>query len=461
MISHNRLVGVIEVLNKRAPESFTKEDTELLSNFAAQAAIAIENARLFTMTDQALAERLQELHTMQVIDQQLNATLDFDRVLDLTLEHAMDAVGADTGVVGVLNQESTGLFLVAQRGAPAECNRYRNELWPIERGSIGQVAHTGRPVIVDNGRGVSAFEPINPQARSQISIPTLHQDKVQAVISLESINPDAFNQSDVEFVTRLADHAAIAIQNARLYEQAQAANQAKTEFMSVASHELKIPMTSIKGYAKLLTLGAGGEMNERQTEFLEIISSNVDRMDRLVADLLDVSRIEAGRLRLEMGQIDLHEVIDTVLQSVRAQIEAKDLTLQLDVPSNLPSAWGDKGRLIQVLTNLVSNAYKYTPNGGQIFITIVDGQVHAGHAGFLTISVRDTGVGISPEDQQKLFTKFFRADDPRVRDVPGTGLGLSITKSLIEMHGGQLCFESEPELGSTFTFTLPIKSAID
>ncbi len=461
MISHNRLVGVIEVLNKRAPESFTKEDTELLSNFAAQAAIAIENARLFTMTDQALAERLQELHTMQVVDQQLNATLDFDRVLDLTLEHAMDAVGADTGVVGVLNQESTGLFLVAQRGAPADCNRYRNELWPIERGSIGQVARTGRPVIVDNGRGISAFEPINPQARSQISIPTLHQDQVQAVISLESINPDAFNQSDVEFVTRLADHAAIAIQNARLYEQAQAANQAKTEFMSVASHELKIPMTSIKGYAKLLTLGAGGEMNERQKEFLEIISSNVDRMDRLVADLLDVSRIEAGRLRLEMGQIDLHEVIDTVLQSVRAQIEAKDLTLQLDVPSNLPSAWGDKGRLIQVLTNLVSNAYKYTPNGGQIFITIVDGQVNAGRAGFLTISVRDTGVGISPEDQQKLFTKFFRAEDPRVRDVPGTGLGLSITKSLIEMHGGRLWFESKPELGSTFTFTLPIKSAAD
>jgi len=458
MVSHDRLVGVIELVNKRAPACFSEEDTELLISFAAQGAIAIENARLFTMTDQALAERVQELHTLQLIDRQLNATLDFARVMDLTLEHAMDSVSAHTGVVGVLNEEGTGLYLVAQRGAPAEYDRYRNEVWPIQQGTIGQAARSGQPVLIENTPEHSDSKPIVAQTHSQMAVPILYQDEARAVIGLESPHSNAFAQQDLDFVTRLADHAAIAIENARLYEQAQAANRAKTEFMSVASHELKIPMTSIKGYAKLLTLGAGGDLTDQQTGFLNIISANVDRMDRLVADLLDVSRIEAGRLRLEMGQVDLHAVIDTVIQSVQAQIEAKQLALEIDVPTALPPVWGDQERVIQILNNLVSNAYKYTPDGGEIYI-MVNGQTELASSGCLTVSIRDTGVGITPEDQQQLFTKFFRADDPRVRDVPGTGLGLSITKSLVEIHGGEIWFQSEPDRGTTFTFTLPISRA--
>jgi len=458
MVSHDRLVGVIELVNKRSPACFSEEDTELLIGFAAQAAIAIENARLFTMTDQALAERVQELNTLQIIDRQLNATLDFARVMDLTLEHAMDAVSAPTGVVGVLNEEGTGLYLVAQRGAPAECDRYRNELWPIQHGAIGQAARSGQPVLIEDAPEDSDLKPIVAQTHSQMAVPILYQDEARAVIGLESPHSNAFAQQDLDFVTRLADHAAIAIENARLYEQAQAANRAKTEFMSVASHELKIPMTSIKGYAKLLTLGAGGDLTDQQTGFLNIISANVDRMDRLVADLLDVSRIEAGRLRLEMGQVDLHAVIDTVIQSVKAQIEAKQLALEIDVPTALPPVWGDQERVIQIFNNLVSNAYKYTPDGGEIHI-MVNGQTEIVSSGCLTVSIRDTGVGITPEDQQQLFTKFFRADDPRVRDVPGTGLGLSITKSLVEIHGGEIWFQSEPDRGTTFTFTLPVSRA--
>jgi signal transduction histidine kinase len=458
MISRNRLVGVIELVNKRAPAGFSEEDTELLGSFAAQAAIAIENARLFTLTDQALAERVQELHTLQLIDQQLNATLDFARVMDLTLEHAMHTASASSGLVGLMNEEGDGLYLVAQRGTPAEYERYRDKVWPIQQGTIGRVARTIQPVLLGNAREESDSEPAVDQTHSQMAVPILYRDEVRAVISLESPHTDAFSQQDLDFIIRLADHAAIAIENARLFQQAQAANQAKTEFMSVASHELKIPMTSIKGYAKLLALGAGGDLTEQQKEFLEIISSNVDRMDRLVADLLDVSRIEAGRLRLEMGQVDLHEVIDTVIQSVKAEIEAKQLALEIDVPATLPPVWGDHERVIQILNNLVSNAYKYTPDGGEIYIA-VNGQTDSAISGCLAVSVRDTGVGISPEDQQKLFTKFFRADDPRVRDVPGTGLGLSITKSLVEIHGGEIWFQSDSDRGTTFTFTLPLARA--
>jgi signal transduction histidine kinase len=460
MISHDRLVGVIELLNKRYPDCFSEEDIELLSSFAAQAAIAIENARLFMMTDQALAERVQELHTMQLIDRQLNATLDLTRVMDLTLEHAMDAVNASTGVVGVINEEGTGLHLLTQRGTPTELGRLQDQVWPIERGNLGRVARTGKPVVADDVQKDRRSNTVVAQTRSQMTVPILYQGEVHAVISLESPQPDAFSQHELDFIIRLADHAAIAIENARLYEQAQAANQAKTEFMSVASHELKVPMTSIKGYAKLLILGAGGDLNEQQRGFLNIISSNVDRMDRLVSDLLDVSRIEAGRLRVEMGRVDLHTVIDTVIQSVRAEIDAKQLALEVDIPATLPPVWGDKERIIQILTNLISNAYKYTPDGGYIYVA-VNGQANAGSSDRLVISVRDTGVGISPDDQKRLFTKFFRADDPRVRDVPGTGLGLSITKSLVEIHGGEITFQSERDRGTTFTFTLPIAGRND
>jgi signal transduction histidine kinase len=456
MISHNRLVGVIEAINKQhGPEGFSERDAELLTGFASQAAITIENARLFTMTDQALAERVQELHTMQLVDQQLNASLDFQHVMDLTLEHSMDSVAASAGVVGVMDEEGTGLYLAAQRGMPAEYARYREELWSLEQGIIGQAGRTGKSVVASATDQDPGPQPMVAGDLSQLAVPIVNQGVVRAVIHLENPHRDAFSQEDMSFVARLADHAAIAIENARLYQQAQTANQAKTEFMSIASHELKIPMTSIKGYAKLLTLGTVGELTERQRDFLNIITANVDRMDRLVADLLDVSRIEAGRLRLDMQPVDLREVIDTVLQSVETQIAAKKLALQLEVPKKLPPVMGDQGRLIQVITNLVSNAYKYTPEGGQIHIK-ADGLAAALPSGRLTISVRDTGLGISPEDQQKIFTKFFRAEDPQVRDVPGTGLGLSITKSLVEMHGGEIWFESEVGKGTTFAFTLPI-----
>jgi signal transduction histidine kinase len=342
---------------------------------------------------------------------------------------------------------------------PAGYARYREELWPLEQGIIGQAVRTGQALIASATGQDSAPQPMVAGNLSQMAVPVVNQRVVRAVIHLESPHPDAFSQDDMVFVSRLADHAAIAIENARLYQQAQAANQAKTEFMSIASHELKIPMTSIKGYAKLLTLGTVGELTERQTDFLNIIAANVDRMDRLVADLLDVSRIEAGRLRLDIQPVDLREVIDTVLQSVETQIAAKKLALRLEVPEKLPPVLGDQGRLIQVVTNLVSNAYKYTPEGGQIHIK-ADGLAAASPSDSLTISVRDTGLGIAPEDQKKIFTKFFRAEDPLVRDVPGTGLGLSITKSLVEMHGGKIWFESEVGKGTTFAFTLPIAQEV-
>ncbi len=460
MIDHDRqVIGVIELINKQDGTVFSQVDSNLLLSFAAQAAIAIENARVFTRTDKALAERIQELQALQMFDQQLQNSLELNTVLDMTLTHAMDALGISMGIIGILKSKGEpGLYLLTQRGMPTEMGRYKIDPWPLTRGVLGRVARTGDLAWVNNMAEAKDYVPKNHRTRSFLVIPITREERVIGVIDLESTDPDYFTSDDVFFVQRLVNHAAIAIANAQLFEQVRQANNAKSEFMSIASHELKIPMTSIKGYAKLIQMGAAGGLSDKQMEFLNVISNNVDRMDRLVRDLLDVSRIEAGSIRLEIENVQICKVIEEVIETVRTQIENKRLTLEVDVDRNLPEIRGDYGRIMQILTNLISNAYKYTPEGGQIRVMAKPHQ--NGDVRGIEVAVQDTGFGISEEDQAQLFANFFRSGDQNIRNEPGTGLGLAITKKMIESHGGELTFESELGRGSTFTFTLPLVNKI-
>jgi PAS domain S-box-containing protein len=227
-------------------------------------------------------------------------------------------------------------------------------------------------------------------------------------------------------------------------------DRAKTEFVSTVSHELRTPMTSIKGYADLMLLGAAGPMNDDQRRFLGIIKANVDRLSVLVNDLLDISRLEGGRVELDIKPLSLEGLVDQVANTLRAKIADKGLTLSLHVPPDIPLVMGDRDRVIQILTNLVSNAYQYTPAGGSIDVRALCA------AGRVQVDVADTGIGIAPEDQPKVFDRFFRADDPKVQEFSGTGLGLAIVKSLVEMQHGRIWLDSEVGKGSTFSFSLPM-----
>ena len=456
MITHEQVVGVIEVINKTDGTTFSEEDKNLLLSFGAQAAIAIENAQRFTLTDRALAERVQELQALQFFDKELQTSLQLSRVLSIMLTHAMDALGVSIGVAGVVNEgngDEHGLYILAQHGMPMEMSRYKIDPWPLSKGILGRVARTGDLVWANDITQEQDYVPKNHRTRSLLVIPVKREDRVIAVLDLESIDPDYFTSDDVAFVRSLASHAAIAVENAQLFDKVREANDAKSEFMSTASHELKIPMTSIKGYAKLLQMGAGGALNEQQTNFLNVIANNVDRMSQLVNDLLDVSRIEAGRIRLEIQDVHITDVIQEVIESVKNQIDNKNLTLTLDLADNLPKMRADYGRMVQIVTNLVSNAYKYTPEGGHI---TVSAQPHNGDIQGIAVTVVDTGFGISEDDQARLFTTFFRSSDEKVRDEPGTGLGLSITKKMIESHGGELTVKSELGKGSAFTVSMPL-----
>jgi signal transduction histidine kinase len=224
----------------------------------------------------------------------------------------------------------------------------------------------------------------------------------------------------------------------------------KTEFVSLVSHELRTPLTSIKGYVDLLVEGEAGAITPEQSDFLQVVRTNADRLVGLINDLLDISRIEAGKIELQRAPVDLVALLQSVALAFRPQVEARRQELTLDLPPDLPRVWGDVGRITQIANNLVSNAHKYTLENGRITVS-------AAVAGdTVRVSISDTGVGLTPEQQARLFERFFRADNRVTRSVAGTGLGLSITRALVQMHGGDISVASEAGRGSTFAFTLPL-----
>jgi signal transduction histidine kinase/CRP-like cAMP-binding protein len=455
----DRISGVIEVINRRDSLPFTADDQELLMAFTSQAAVALENARLYTLTDQSLTDRVEELSVMQRIDRELNASLDISRAMRITLEWAMRQSKADAGLVGIIDADK--VRIMTAQGYTNELEQYPDSLLPANLPSIQASISSGQPQWIDlSDPDYTALKAnVLANALTQAIIPIRREQEVIGIVILESLKAETYPSETQAFLSRLSDHAAIAISNAQLYAAVQAANLAKSDFVSFVSHELKTPMTSIKGFTDLLAAGVVGPVNEAQGNFLSTIRSNVDRMATLVSDLADVSRIEAGRLRLDFAPVRVMDMIEDVVRSARSLIEEKEQKLTLNVDENPPAMWGDRTRLIQVLTNLVNNAYKYTPAGGEIILKAEYASNQWNPEGaekVIHISVKDSGIGISPENQKKIFQKFFRADDQKVRDIPGTGLGLNITKTLVEMQGGQIWFESVVDVGTTFHFTIPV-----
>lgn len=447
----DRIIGVVEVINRRDGLPFVQNDQTLLNAFAGQAAVAIENARLYTLTDQELAERVEELSVMQRIDRELNASLEMGRAMRITLDWALRQSSASAGLIGTLAEDK--LRVMAHQGLDEQIEGLPDQMMKIELPSMLKAVETGLPQqeVVEASKSKMLIA-----SHTQMVIPIRRETTVIGLLYLESTSE---GQVDIDFLTRLTDHAAIAISNAQLYDEVQRANLAKSDFVSFVAHELKNPMTSIKGYTELLAGGAVGQVNAMQGNFLQTIKSNVERMSTLVSDLNDNSKIEAGRLRLEYKATGAPDLIDEVVRGFARQVEDKKQTLEMIVPEQLPPMWADRIRVGQVLANLVSNAFKYTPEGGTIQVGVEESANNwdpDGAPRVIHLWVKDSGIGMTMEDQQKIFQKFFRSDDPKAREVPGTGLGLNITKSLVEMQGGRIWFESEYRKGTAFHFTIPV-----
>ncbi len=437
--ARGQITGVLYVDNKARNALFTRDDLDLLGAFAGQAAMAIENSRLYTQTDQALAARVAELQTMQSINRELNAAaLDLEQIAAITLDWAVRLSQAEQGWLGwVLEGPEAGVRVLASSEGKT------GEILPARDPRLAEVLDAGQargyaPVAPDNGD--------EPAAWTGMAAPIRREGRVVAVVAVERPHRP-FNAAAVDFLARLADHAAMAVENARLYGTIKQANDAKSEFVRTVSHELKIPMTSIKGYTDLLKMV--GPVTEQQDQFIGIIRANVDRMSALVSDLSDISRLETGRLKVDLTVVNLRTRVSEILANLHGQLEAKQQTLAIDLPPDLPLARADEMRLGQIVTALVSNAHKYSPAGTTIQVTAQP----EGH--MLRLSVTDQGYGMSPADQSRLFSQFFRSEDPHVREQIGWGLSLHITQRLVKLLGGEMAVQSELGQGSTFSFTLP------
>ena len=451
LTGRGKVIGVLYVDNKIRDALFELSDLELLNAFAGQAAMAIENARLYTQTDQALAARVADLQTMQTIDRQLNAALDYEHVLDVTLNWTLQGTHAERAWVGLLDEPGApvrvaGVKTQAERDAEAGTSD------PPPAASVAEPG-AGDSVLLDHPWLHNVLVSFEPQSfepgdvPAALVAPVVREGRVTAVIVAEH-PARAFDAEAHSYLARLADHAAIALENARLYAAIRAANDAKSEFVRTVSHELKIPMTSIKGYTDLLKMV--GTLNPQQEQFVGVIRSNVERMAVLVSDLSDIARIESGRLKVEIEAVDLRDCVREALTALRGQLETRQQSLTQEIPADLPRLRTDSMRLVQVLVNLINNAHKYSPAGHGITLAAAA----AGQC--VRVSVSDRGYGISPADQARLFDQFFRSDEPNIREQPGWGLGLNITKRLVELLGGQIGVESALGEGSTFWFTVPV-----
>lgn len=459
----DRVIGVIEVINKATGAPFTQADQDLLMAFTSQATIAIENARLYTLTDQALAARVEELSVMQRIDRELNASLEIERAMRITLDWAMRQSSAEAGLVGFI--ESDGLRVMTHQGYLVELAPYQpadgssRPLIPTSLAAIALAIESGQPQCrLGSEMGDGQELGLLRNAKLHVVIPIRREAETIGILLVESAQTESCSTEVISFLTRLSDHAAIAISNARLFEEVREANLAKSRFVSFVAHELKNPMASIKGYTELVAKGMAGPVNDMQASFLETVRANVDRMNTIVSDLNDLTKIQVGSLRLDYHSVKVGEVLDEVIRSLKRQIEEKEQRLTLALPDDLAQVWVDPARLAQILTNLLSNAHKYAPTGSDFTVgaeVLRPTEESLPGIQYIHIWVEDHGIGISEDDQQKIFQQYFRTEAAKEM-ASGTGLGLSITKSLVEMQGGRIWFESLPGAGTTFHFTIPV-----
>ena len=470
MMKDGRAVGTINIYRAEAGP-FPESQIELLKTFANQAVIAIENARLLTELQartQELTRSVDELTALGEVSRALSSTLDLETVLQTIVTRANQIAGT-AGCTIWEYDEAREEFRLRVSHYPDEKDaailQTPDRVTTIRKGQgvTTQVVDGRQPVQIRDIAAEGAYESpirrplIEAGHRALLGVPLLSEDEVIGVLAVTRKTPGEFEPEIVRLLTTFATQSALAIQNARLFleiedksQQLEAASQHKSEFLANMSHELRTPLNAIIGFSEVLAEGMFGEINDKQAEYLRDILESGRHLLSLINDILDLSKIEAGRMELEAADFDLPGAIDNALTLVRERSGRRGIALGCAIDERVGLIRADERKVKQVLLNLLSNALKFTPEGGRIDVRA------AVNEGMAEVSVADTGVGIAPEDQDAVFEEF-RQVGTADKKVEGTGLGLALSRKFIELHGGRIWVKSQVGQGSTFTFTLPVR----
>jgi two-component system, NtrC family, sensor kinase len=464
MFRQQAIIGAIS-LTHRDVDAFSDAHVDLLKTFADQAVIAVENVRLFTELQtrtEELTRSVGQLTALGEVARAVSSTLDLDTVLSTIVSRAILLSGTDGGSVYEYNEATEEFSLRASRGLPeAYVGQVRDTRPRKGEGAVGRVAQTREPVQIADISDPAAYESrvrntlLQIGLRALLAVPLIAEDRLVGALIVMRKRSGTFAAEEVALLQTFATQSALAIQNARLFReiedksrQLEVASQHKSEFLANMSHELRTPLNAIIGFSEVLGERLFGELNDKQEEYLKDIHASGQHLLSLINDILDLSKIEAGRMELELTDFDLPTAIDNALTLVRERAGRRGIALHQAADEGVGQTRGDERKIKQVLLNLLSNAIKFTPDGGRIAVRArpVDGSIE--------VSVSDTGVGIAPEDQEAIFEEF-RQVGTAAKKVEGTGLGLALSRKFVELHGGRIEVQSQLGVGSTFTFTIP------
>jgi len=474
----NRTVLVVPLMRDEVPigtvlirrtevRPFTDKQIALLKTFADQAVIAIENVRLFQELEartRELTQSVGELRALGDVGQAVSSTLDLEKVLATIVSHAVQLSGCDCGVIYEYDDSAQEFTLrAAHRMEEEVVAGLRSARVRLGEGATGRAANTRAPVQIPDILEQREFTGTRARPlitrfgyRSLLSVPLLREQEILGGLTVWRRQTGEFKPEVVNLLQTFATQSVLAIQNARLFReiedksrQIEAANRHKSEFLANMSHELRTPLNAIIGFSEVLQERLFGELNDKQAEYTSDILTSGQHLLSLINEILDLSKVEAGRMELELAPFDLPLAIDNARTFVRERAVKHGITLDVDVDDRLGEYVGDERKIKQILLNLLSNAVKFTPEGGRISISANKTDTGA------EISVSDTGIGIPPAEQPTIFEEFRQVGGDYAHKREGTGLGLTLAKKFVELHGGKIWVESQVGKGSTFTFTLP------
>ena len=465
LVREKKFLGGIAIY-RREVQRFTSKQIELVSTFADQAVIAIENVRLFKELQartEALTRSVGQLTALGEVGQAISSTLDLETVLKTIVSRAVQLSGLNGGSIYEFEEASGDFHLRAAENMPEEMAEVYRRM-PIRLGEsiVGGAAAKREPMqvpdIQDESYQTRYRELLIRQGyRAILAVPLLRDEQIIGALTVSRNEPGAFAPEVVELLKTFATQSALAIQNARLFReiaekgrQLEVASRHKSDFLASMSHELRTPLNAILGFNEMILGQVYGEVPADMKEPLADIQASGKHLLRLINNVLDLAKIEAGRMELALSDYSVQDTVENVRSTLRPLAAEKGLEFLVHVPSGIPLAYGDGGRITQCLMNLAGNALKFT-KAGKVEISVEE------EGELLTYRVADTGIGIPPDKIEHLFTEFKQSDATIASEYGGTGLGLSISRKFVEMHGGRIWVESELGKGSAFLFEIPLR----